>query len=238
MKRHFALLLILFAFNVAKAQPWFDIGIKGGVGTSFMYNPQIFDDQELSHKFMLGNTYGGKFGFNLSMEHTISFDLLKTTVKQKFLYYPEAGVEANRQFDIQSLDFALLYRYTKGGSYFEFGPQMSQVSKVNYTDDGGDFMSPTKPEEMINKNLYSLVLGYGGYVFGTDNFGVTTGFRVSYNLTDIATEAGRSKNFPMLYSHDPDPTRNLSIMFIVEANYDFGYLLSPSCGKRTKLFVF
>ncbi|HLO89845.1 MAG: hypothetical protein ACM3ME_08315 [Chloroflexota bacterium] len=238
MKKLLTLLFVVFAINMAKAQPWFDIGIKGGIGTSFMYNTQIFEDQNLNHKFMLGNTYGGKFGFNLNMQHTISFDVLKTTLKQKFLYYPETGVEANRQFDIKSLDYALLYRYTKGGTFFEFGPQLSQVSAVKYADQGGDFISPFTAAEMINKNLYSVVLGYGGYVFGTDNFGVTTGFRVSYNITDIATEAARGKNFPMLYPKDADPTHNLAIMFIVEANYDFGYLLSPSCGKRTKLFVF
>lgn len=238
MKKIFTLIIISLAFSAVKAQPWFDIGIKGGIGTSFMYNTQVFEDQKLTHKLLMGNTFGGKFGFNLSMEHQVSFDALKTVMKQKFLYYPEAGVEAYRQFDIQTLDFALLYRYTKGGTFFEFGPQLSQVSSVKYNDDAGDLIQPLTPEELINKNLYSLVFGFGGYVFGTDNFGITTGFRLSYNLNDIATEAARGKNFPMFYDNTPDPTRNLGIMFIIEANYDFGYLLSPSCGQRTKLFVF
>lgn len=238
MKKIFTLLFVLFSVHLVQAQPWFDIGIKAGYGTSFMYNTQIFDAQKLTHKFMGGYTYGGKFGFNFSEEHQAALDVMQTTLRQGFIYYPEAGVESLREFDIQSLDFLLMYRYNKKGTYFEFGPQLSQVSKVKYTDEGGDFISPDTPGQMINKSLYSLALGFGGYIFGTDNFGVTAGFRINYSLNDIATESARGKNFPMLYPADPDPTRNLGIMFILEANYDFGYLVSPSCGNRSKLFVF
>lgn len=238
MKKIFTLLLVIFSVSLANAQPWFDIGVKAGYGTSFMYNTQIFEDQKLTHKFMGGYTYGGKFGFNFSQEHQAAFDVMQTSIKQGFLYYPEAGVETVRQFDIQSLDFLLMYRYNKKGTYFEFGPQLSQVSKVKYTDEGGDFLNPVTPDKLINKSLYSLALGFGGYIFGTDNFGVTAGFRINYTLNDIATEDARGKNFPMLYTADPDPTRNLGVMFVLEANYDFGYLVSPSCGNRNKLFVF
>ena len=238
MKKIITLFIVLFSALMVNAQPWFDIGVKAGYGTSFMYNTQIFEEQDLTHKFKGGYTYGGKFGFNFSQEHQAAIDVMQTTLKQGFIYYPEAGVETQRQFDIQSLDFLIMYRYNKQGTYFEFGPQLSQVSKVKYTDEGGDFISPVTEDKLINKSLYSLALGFGGYVFGTDNFGVTAGFRINYTLNDLATEEARSKNFPMLNSADPDPTRNLGVMFILEANYDFGYLVSPSCGNRRKLFVF
>ncbi len=238
MKKWFTLIIFMLAISGTKAQPWFDIGIKGGVGTSFMYNFQIFDDQYLSHQFRPGYTFGGKLGFNFIQEHQLTFDILKSSLTQGFNYkLPDVG-EKYREFGIESLDMALMYRANKNGTYFEVGPQWSKVSKVKYSDEGGNFISPLSPNELLNESFISLAVGFGGYIVGTDNFGITTGLRINYTLTDIASESGRGINFPMLVAHDPDPTRNLSIMFVIEMNYDFGYLVSPTCGKRGKLFVF
>ncbi len=238
MKKVITVIVVFFIVTGIKAQPWFDIGIKGGVGTSFMNNFQILDEQYLSHKFRPGYTYGGKLGFNFIQEHQITFDVMKTSINQGFNYtIPDVG-EKYREYNIESFDMALMYRANKNGTYFEVGPQWSKVTKVGYKDDGGDFISPVKPDDLINESLVSLVVGFGGYIVGTDNFGISTGIRLAYNLTDIATETGRGLNFPMLVDHDPNPTRNLSAMFVIEMNYDFGYLVSPTCGKRGKLFVF
>lgn len=238
MKRIFTVLIVLAAFASAKAQPWFDIGVKAGVGTSFMYNTQIFEDQKIIHQWKPGYAYGGKFGFNFSLEHQLVFDIMQTSFKQGFKYTPEAGNEISREFSFRQMDYLVLYRYNSKGTYFEFGPQLSKVSKAEYTDEGIDYISPYNPNDMFNKDVYSVALGFGSYIFGTDNFGITAGFRLNYTLNDIVSEAGRTKNIPMLYPGDADPTRNLGIMFILEANFDFGYIVSPSCGTRRKLFMF
>lgn len=229
---------MFFIISGINAQPWFDVGIKGGIGSSFMYNKQIFTDQYLTHVFKPGYTVGAKLGFNFVQEHQLTVDVMKTSYTQGFHYYPEAGVEKNREFTIQGMDYLLMYRLNRNGTYFEIGPQLSTVSKVKYSDEGGDFISPDKPADVINKSYYAVALGFGGYIFGTDNFGVTTGLRLNYTLNDIASDKGHDKNFPVLIAGDSNPTRNLGIMFIIEMNYDFGYLVSPSCGKRGKLFVF
>lgn len=238
MKKMSTLILLMLIIFSAKSQPWFDVGLKGGLGTSFMYNKQIFDDQYLTHKFKPGYTFGAKFGINFIQEHQITFDIMKSSFTQGFLYYPEAGNEVLRDYTIDGIDLLLMYRTNRKGTYFEVGPQWSNVSKLNYKDQGGDFLNPYTPNQIINKSNFSVAVGFGGYVFGTDNFGVTAGFRINYTLNDIASEAGRDKNFPMLTPGDSDPTHNLGVIFMLEANYDFGYLVSSRCGKRNKLFVF
>jgi len=237
MKKIFTIAIILIFSSGINAQPWFDIGIKGGLGSSFMYNKQIFDDQDLTNKFALGYTFGGKLGFNFIQEHQLTFDVLKTGYNQKFSYFME-GNELIREIGLDVIDLALMYRHNVSGTYFEIGPQYSITSKVTFSDEGGATLNGFAPDEVIDKNFYSIAAGFGGYIFGTDNFGITMGFRVNYTLTDIASESGMNINFPMLVPKEADPLRNLGIMFVFEANYDFGYLVSSSCGQRKKLFVF
>lgn len=238
MKKLFTLYFIVLLGISVHAQPWFDAGIKGGIGTSFMYNSQIFDDQYLTHEFKPGYAFGAKLGFNFIQEHQLTFDVMKSSYTQGFVYYPEAGLEKHREFTIGSMDYLLMYRSNRKGTYFEIGPQMSVTSRVKYKDDGVNFIGAMPSDELINKINYSVAVGFGGYIFGTDNFGVTTGIRLNYTITDIASEKGSAINFPIFVDKEADPTHNLGIMFVVEMNYDFGYLVSPTCGERKKLFVF
>ncbi len=89
MKKAATTTLLFLLFQIGFSQTWFDIGLKGGIGTSFMYNAQIFDDQAIVHKFKPGYTFGGKLGFNFIQEHQITFDIMKTTYQQGFTYKPE-----------------------------------------------------------------------------------------------------------------------------------------------------
>lgn len=239
MKKIFTLTFLIFCYQISTSQTWFDVGIKGGIGSSFMYNSQIFDKQEVTHKFKPGYTFGGKFGFNFIQEHQITFDVMQTSFTQGFIYSWQPGIEKTREFTFTGLDLLLMYRSNRNGTYFEIGPQWSTMSKVTYSDQGDDLISPISPADLVNKSNFSIAAGFGGYVFGTDNFGVTTGLRINYILNDMATETGKNINFPMLTPADKsDPTHNLAVMFIVEVNYDFGYLVSSRCGQRSKLFVF
>ncbi|MDY0343514.1 MAG: outer membrane beta-barrel protein [Lentimicrobium sp.] len=241
MKKSLLILICLMSMGMLYAQPWFDAGLKGGIGTSMMYNNQIFDNQEVVHKFKPGYTVGAKLGFNFIQEHQITFDVMKSQFSQAFTYRPEgwsASTDAVREFTIDGLDLLLMYRTNRNGTYFEIGPQWSTYSKVKYSDEGDDFISPTAPADLVNSSNFGVTAGFGGYIFGTDNFGVATGLRFNYMISDLASATGQDKNFPIFTNRDSNPTHNLSVMFVIEVNYDFGYLVSPKCGTRGKLFVF
>ena len=100
-------------------------------------------------------------------------------------------------------------------------------------------MSPLTPDQLVAKSNFGLAMGFGGYIVGTDNFGITTGLRFNYMFNDLASAEGRDANFPILQpTGKTNITHNIGIMFVMEMNFDFGYLVSPSCGERKKLFVF
>lgn len=234
--------LVLICLS-GKAQTWFDIGLKGGIGSSFMYNSQIFDDQLIVHKFKPAYAFGAKIGFNFIQEHQITFDIMKSAFNQGFTYTPEnstiPGKESLREYKIGGMDMLLMYRANKNGTYFEIGPQWSTYSTVKYSDTGGDHVSPNAIGDYVNKSNFGMAVGFGGYIFGTDNFGVTTGIRLNYMFNDLASEEGKTANFPILQqTGKTNATHNIGALFIIEMNYDFGYLVSSRCGQRTKLFVF
>jgi hypothetical protein len=57
-------------------------------------------------------------------------------------------------------------------------------------------------------------------------------------FNDLASAEGRDANFPIFIPTDKtNPTNNIGVIFMIEINYDFGYLVSPTCGTRGKLFV-
>lgn len=242
MKKTLLIAIMLFSINIAFSQTWFDIGLKGGIGTSFMYNSQIFDDQEIVHKFKPGYTFGAKLGFNFIQEHQITFDIMKTTYKQGFTYRPAdwtAVNDAERDYTFGGLDMLLMYRANKNGTYFEVGPQWSTYSTIKFSDNGGTIFNEDAVADMITKSNFGMAIGFGGYIFGTDNFGVTTGLRFNYMFNDMASSDGTAANFPILKDvGKTNPTHNIGALFIIEMNYDFGYLVSSRCGQRTKLFVF
>lgn len=243
MKKSVLSAILICLTTILYSQTWFDIGVKGGIGSSFMYNSQIFDDQLIVHKFKMGSAIGGKIGFNFVQEHQITFDVLKSSFTQGFTYVPEdsqvPGDESLREFRIDGLDMLLMYRANRNGTYFEIGPQWSTYSKVGFSDNGSTVFSEKEVAEMITKSNFGMAVGFGGYIFGTDNFGVATGVRFNYMFDDLATENGATANFPILrQTGKTNATHNIGAMFIIEINYDFGYLVSSRCGQRTKLFVF
>ena len=242
MKKIVLTALVFLVFKIGFSQTWFDVGLKGGIGTSFMYNSQIFDDQAIVHKFRPGYSFGGKLGFNFIQEHQITFDLMKSTYKQGFTYKPEGWTgssDAVRDITFGGLDMLLMYRANRNGTYFEVGPQWSTYSTVKFADNGLSVFTEEEVSKMITKSNFGMAIGFGGYIFGTDNFGVTTGFRINYMINDMATEEGNTANFPILKPVGKfNATHNLGVLFVIEMNYDFGYLVSSNCGQRSKLFVF
>ena len=94
--------LVLICLS-GKAQTWFDIGLKGGIGSSFMYNSQIFDDQLIVHKFKPAYAFGAKIGFNFIQEHQITFDIMKSAFNQGFTYTPENSTISSNLWAISLL---------------------------------------------------------------------------------------------------------------------------------------
>lgn len=242
MRKTISLLSTLFIFISAHSQMWFDIGFKGGVGTGILMNQNIWNDADYNHRISPSYSFGTKFGINLSDYHEITFDFMVSKFRQDFLHNQFDSVTNispiyESSLSYNSFDYMVLYRHNKDGRYMEIGPSIQSIRKVNFND---EFPSPnTFDLEDVNKLQTNLILGFGAYFIGTENFGVTTGFRISYTLSDLISQKGQEQFFPTQKNYQEyHASHPLFICFLIEANFDFAYFAKAKCTSRTKLILF
>lgn len=238
------LLLGFLTFNLS-AQQWIDFGVKGGYGANLLINSNAFDDIEVNPKIKGGYMFGVKAGYNLAKNHEITFDFIYSGFTGMYSYSRQIDSVSSDRFDqeinFNSLGFQLLYRNNNDeGMYFEFGPELRLFRNAEETIlRDGVSTSADISDKFIDKG-YGLVLGFGNYMMGWENVGLTLGVRFNYALSDVIADNQRnSANFPLNGSYDTyKGTNPLSVMLVSELNFDFGYLARANCGKRTKLLLF
>ena len=120
MKRAiFVLLIGIFGLNLAYSQElWFDAGLKGGWGPTFLYNQSLVNDANYSQQISNGYTVGGKFGFNFGYIHGITFDAMYAQNKQ-FYNIKESVSTEDLTVNWKTIDLYVLYRLYRTINYFE-----------------------------------------------------------------------------------------------------------------------
>lgn len=241
MKKRIWTLCILVTCLTANAQQWFEVGVKGGYGVSFLANKNFFNDNSFAPQISFGYMYGGKLGFNINENHAITVDVTTSLLSQKYNYNhinPDSTKSIyNRTIAYNALNVLLMYRKAGDGGYFEIGPQYSMVNNAKQSDG----MTNTKNIDVsanLAKSYYSAVVGFGGYLMGTDNFRVVLGFRASYAFTDLLSEQGKQNGFPATHTYPAYKAINpISGMMLMELNFDVGYFARSRCKKRKLNFI-
>ena len=138
-----------------------------------------------------------------------------------------------------AIEIPVMLRYNDGsGGYTEGGYTYSKMLNVTETVNE----SIQNASGLYNAARHGLVFGFGGYLFGAEDFAVSGGFRVRYDLTDIVSTPLENRNDPDYYALDnavTNKTNPVSIMFNIELNYDLGFIMArnPCTGRRKMLFV-
>lgn len=148
MKKSLLLLLIFFSANVY-GQFWIDIAARGGAGPNLMLNTNVFEDNDLIHKFAMGTHFSGKLGLNFGDIHSINFDIGSSKFTQGFQNKENRLLQAKMEF--RSLDFSLIYRKLFEGRYIEIGPSLTTIDK-----------------DFFNSMNYAAVFGFGRTLAGSD----------------------------------------------------------------------
>jgi hypothetical protein len=240
MKHLFTLLLALGMMTGIQAQKvgfWFDAGLKGGVGPSFLLNNNIFDDDFYDHQLTTGYSVGAKFGIFKGLYNGITFDVMYSNGAQDFR---AEGMDQPVDHNINwtSTDLAVLYRLQKQGIYLELGPMFSWVNSVEQTG-----FDPSDVTEFYSENMTSAVFGFGGYLLSSGNFTLMFGLRASYGFTDFISEAGQDANYPNpmgeAVPYDSyESTNPINVQLTFEANFGLGYFAKTACSKRMSFFRF
>jgi hypothetical protein len=244
MRIFFAAILTL-GVSAANCQTWFDLGIKAEWGGNLMLNKNIMNDSKFSNKIQPGFGLGGKVGINFSNNHEFTMEVLWSRFNQKFAFskvtdtVTGGGSQFEKSFFYTAIDLIPMYRLNTEGRYFEVGPQFSIMQKSGGSSTWPGSTDPSDISNYFNKFQAGAVLGFGSYMLGTDNFGITLGARFRYMFTDLISDAGQVRGYPSETSYSTyAPSRAFSAMLVMEMNYDLGYLASAKCAKRTKLILF
>ena len=246
MKKTLLTLLTLFtvaAMSTALSQGLFkdskffiDFGPKLSVGPSWSSNEvtttfNTTESKPYLHK--LNSTrlnVGGKFAFNFNDNIALVIEYLHSKNNQFY------EVDSN-SLEIRSVggEIPLMLRFNKeNDTYVETGIVLMNTKSVTETLNG----VMTDYTDLYNTSRKGFVLGVGGYAFGVGNWGVSTGFRLRYNLDDLTiSPTAYGSN---IYAQDSriNTTRDVSIMFVLEFNYDLGFTMANSaCGRSRKFML-
>jgi hypothetical protein len=226
------------------SQPWIDVGIKGAFNSTWLLNGNYNKDKNVQYGFAMAPAGGVKLGFNFSETAEITVDLMYTSVSQKY-YSSGLPFKWNRQLTLQYLEVPLLFRSNKDGTYLEIGPQYSMlwgVRDVVTTDPSSSLGYSISNKDHYNRTNIGAVFGFGSFLLGTENAYLCLGMRFAYGFLDIVSdEGGKGREYISLNPAEPEissykPTNTLYGGFVLELNYDLGYLTSTKCGKRKVIF--
>jgi hypothetical protein len=243
MRKAFIVLLIACLGHNTFAQSWMDIGIKGGWGLNFLYSKNLLDDPDFNERFSSGYSFGGKLGWNFNDFHELTLDVMYYRFNQNYKYnVTDSTTGASPQYDrgisFSGMQFSLLYRHNNDGRYVEIGPTYSTISKMTMTDSRFEVIDGFA-DDYASSGYMGLAFGFGGYVMGTDNFGITMGVRFNYALGDAFKDDGTPYQFPSFNKYDAyRASHPLTIQLMVEANFDFAYMAKAKCKNKRKLILF
>lgn len=234
------LLISLGSFGqMQRVEPFLDLGLKFLVGPS-MFNSSVFTDNtdKYEHKF---NSFGFGGGAKIALDLTDNFAIAAEGLfmLNQQVYKFSDGSNGEKKIKSTAIEIPVMLRYNDGsGGYTEGGYTYSKMLSVTETVQE----SIQDASDLYNSARHGLIFGFGGYLFGSEDFAVSGGFRVRYDLTDIVSTPLENRNDPDYYALDnavTNKTNPLSIMFNIELNYDLGFVMArnPCSGRRKMLFV-
>lgn len=236
------LCLISLSPALASDPPWFDIGARGSVRTTWLYNKNLINDKDVNYKITPGYSGGIKLGFNYESV-SLNIEALYSTYNQKFT--GTGSTTWNSETNLLYLEIPLLFRYTKETSYLEIGPQWSFLQKAqqSFTVDGpqgGTYTNKVTSEKYTPK-VTGLVFGWGSNLFSTDGLSLSAGIRITHSFSDIISEdGGKGLNYFNPFSQAAASYRKTHITsagIIINIDYDLGYFAKAKCSRKRR-FVF
>jgi hypothetical protein len=213
-----------------------DFGPKVSVGPSWFNNDvstsfNTTESEPYLHKLnSLRLNVGGKFAFDFNDNFAVVVEYLHS--KNTQLY----EVDSNN-LEIKSIgsEIPLLLRFNKDNdTYVETGIVFVNTRSVTETLNG----VMTDYTNLYNTKRKGFLFGVGGYAFGVGNWGVSTGFRLRYNLDELTNSPKIDGS--NIYAKDSriNMTKDMTIMFVLEFNYDLGFTMAKSACGRSRKFMF
>ncbi|MBK8519168.1 MAG: hypothetical protein IPL55_23645 [Saprospiraceae bacterium] len=213
---------------------WFDAGLKVQYGAAGFYNKAIADASSYDYKISKGYSFGGKLGVNFGFSG-LAIDIMRSSAKQEF---DNLNTKKLTSINWTSTDIYALYRNAQNLGYFEIGPKLSLISKVEDNTEG----VKVERTDGYNSNNIAGVVGFGANIMGNDGrFSGILGLRFEYAFTDFVVE-GSPLNTPLrdntIFTKGYKPSNVAFAGVVFEINWGIGYFGKAQCGKRSKFIMF
>jgi len=184
----------------------------------------------------MGGGSGLKLGFNFNESVELVGEIFYFQFNQSF-DISENDNNWNKNISINRLDIPILFRRNKDdGSYFEVGGQYSIHKGITETT-----MTKTLDAmDYYDEEYWSAVLSFGSYMMGWENFGISFGLRFVYSFNDITNSPAPEGTFTHSVTSIPSTkeTTPLYAGFVLEFNYDLGYMAKSPCTGRRQFILF
>lgn len=211
MKKLFLLVAIAAITTGVYAQKGAFAGLNFAYNSTWLMNPQVFDDgagQDIVPSF--GHYYGLVLGYNFIDNVGVEVDVNFSKVVQKYtgrlnIWLTDNYNTYNSRIQMNTIDIPLMIRFGEK-SYFEMGGVFQIVNAVSYTQDFNDphgiitsywykdlvlyhtFVpeGTIEVQEKFRKNGFGVALGFGSDIdLWEDRLALNFGVRFQYILTDM-----------------------------------------------------
>lgn len=221
---------------------WFGVGLKGGYGSSFLFNKASVDDANVTYAYYSpAYFFGGNFGLVFGDYIGVSAEYTFNSFSQS--YDVQSTESFERIISCKSNDLAfLLNLQAETGFYFDLGPKFStlKTAALSTTTSAGtvdvDRTNKFRPE------FTSIVFGIGLKPLITQSFEIKLGLRGAYTFSNIVNTPGyiiaADDNVLYMPSYSEEKTNPIQLMLTTEFTFVFGKVGNASCGKTRFMFNF
>lgn len=220
-------IIIIFALCIcAKAQKkkskdnpvWFNLEIKGGIGTSLLTNKNISNDKNINTmNFNFYPAYGIGIGAHIKNFLAVQIEKSWSSFGQKYTYKNELP---SKTLVFNSNELGLFLRKTsESGGFVGLGFKVASIGK----------------SDSLNKNLNFLHFEIGGPVWQNNMFDINLNIRFGYGLNNMVSAQNYNPGAYTVYTKNAT-THPITAQFLVGLNWHIGYWATSNCKHTGFLF--
>ena len=248
MKKLVLVLTLAISASISFSQSFIDFGPKFFIGPNALMNSEIMNSggKYSMNPASFGIGAGFKLAFDINENIAIVGEVNYFSHNQKYEMevagLDSINVKYGKEISYTAIEIPIMVRLNTGTmSYFEAGYVISTYSKGTETLEGPySENGVTDISGQMATKAGGLVLGFGSYVWGHNNFGISAGLRVRYDLDDAFKDETKYEYSPN-YGTDLaviGPTNPFSVMLNIEFNFDLGFYMAKSpCNGRRSLII-
>lgn len=244
----FVLLLAISSFaekNGNEGNQWIVTGVRGTFNSTWLLNQNQLSDKGLKHKTSWGWSAGAMLGVHYAEWGAVRIEGLYSTLSQKTASNIDSMSWTNKT-NLIYYEFPILLHFVpKEFKYIEAGVKISTLASAKNASSSslGNFSGDAKSN--FEKSNLSLVLGWGGAMWGDGGGLVNLGIRLTYGLSDIiSTSGGKGQDYYKLSEgitaapKSYKPTNTATIGFHLTYDFDMGWWFHDSCKRKYKFLLF